>query len=87
MIHIRKQNAEYIRTSDMVKIIGEVCGHQVRVSKKWNWLVDLASCFPGKVSGLSNKAFGNMSYEKSMSQYDFDYQIVDFKTSIKRTEG
>lgn len=81
------QNAEYIRTSDMVKIIGEVCGHQVRVSKKWNWLVDLASCFPGKVSGLSNKAFGNMSYEKSMSQYDFDYQIVDFKTSIKRTEG
>ena len=81
------QNAEYIRTSDMVKIIGEVCRHKVRVSKKWNWLVDLASCFPGKVSGLSNKAFGNMSYEKSMSQYDFEYQIVDFKTSIKRTEG
>lgn len=81
------QNAEYTRTSDMVKIIGEVSGHKVRVSKTWNWVVGLASHIPGKISGLANKAFGNMSYDQSMSKYDFNYQIVDLRTSIKRAEG
>lgn len=80
------QNGEYTRTSEMVKYIGEVSGHKVRVSKAWSWVVGLASKIPGKVSGLANKAFGNLSYDQSMSQYDFDYQLVDLKTSIERTE-
>ncbi len=81
------QNAEYTRTSEMVKIIGEVSGHKVKVSKAWNWVVSLALHIPGKISGLANKAFGNMSYEQNMSQYDFKYQKVSLKESIKRTEG
>ena len=81
------QNAEYTRTSEMVKIIGEVSGHKVRVSKFWNWAVSIASHIPGKISGLTNKAFGNMSYDLGMSKYDFDYQLVDLRTSIERTEG
>lgn len=81
------QNKEYTRTSDMVRMIAEVSGHKIGVSKAWNWVVGLASKIPGKPRGLANKAFGNMSYEKSMSKYDFEYQIVDLKESIKRTEG
>ena len=81
------QNAEYTRTSDMVRMIAEVSGHKISVSKVWNWVVGLVSKIPGKPAGLANKAFGNLSYEKSMSQYDFEYQIVDLKESIKRTEG
>ncbi len=81
------QNAEYTRTSEMVKAIGEVSGHKIRVSKAWNWVVRLASHVPGKISRIANKAFGNMNYVQSMSTYDFNYQIVDLKTSIKRTEG
>lgn len=81
------QNAEYTRTSDMVRIIAEVSGHKIGVSKSWNWVVGLASKIPGKPAGLANKAFGNLCYEKSMSQYDFKYQIVDLRESIKRTEG
>lgn len=81
------QNAEYTRTSDMVKIIGEESGHRVRVSKAWNWIVSLASHIPGRISGLVNKAFGNMSYEQRMSIYDFEYQMIDLKTSIERTEN
>ena len=80
------QNLEYVRTSDMVRVIGEVCDHKIRVSRIWNWAVALAAHVPGKVSGLANKAFGNMSYDKRMSRYDFEYQIVDFRTSIERTE-
>lgn len=81
------QNAEYTRTSDMVRTIGEVNGHRIRLSKTWNFGVGLASHIPGMISGLTNKAFGNMSYDQSMSTYDFEYQIVTLEESIKRTEG
>jgi len=81
------QNAEYTRTSDMVRMIGEVNGHKIAVSRVWNWAVELAAIIPGKTRGLTNKAFGSLSYELSMSQYDFEYQIVDLKISIARTEG
>ena len=81
------QNAEYTRTSQMVKMIAKVSGHNISVSKVWNWGVSLAALIPGKTRGLANKAFGNLSYDQSMSHYDFIYQIVDLKTSIERTEG
>ena len=81
------QNEEYTNTCSMVRMIAEISGHKIRVSRAWNWVVGLANMIPGKPRGLANKAFGNMSYEMSMSQYDFNYQIVDLKTSIKRTEG
>lgn len=80
------QNAEYTRTSEMVRIIGEVSGHKIRVSKAWNLGVSIASHIPGKISGLANKAFGNMSYDQEMSRYKFNYQIIDLRTSIERTE-
>lgn len=81
------QNKEYTRTSDMVRMIAEVSGHKIGVSKAWNWVVGLASKIPGKPRGLANKAFGNMSYDQAMSKCNFEYQIVDLKESIKRTEG
>lgn len=80
------QNAEYTRTSELVKIIGAVSGHKIIVSKAFSWGVAIASRMPGKVSRLANKAFGNMSYDQSLSQYDFNYQVVDLKESIRRTE-
>ena len=81
------QNAEYTRTSDMVRIIADVCNHRIHVSKAWNWFVGLARIIPGKPRGLANKAFGNLSYDQTMSTYDFKYQIVSLRESIKRTEG
>ena len=81
------QNAEYTRTSEMVKLIAQACGHKIAVSKGWNWVVGIARIIPGKVKGLTNKAFGNMSYDQSMSKYDFEYVVADLKTSIERTEG
>lgn len=80
------QNAEYTRTSEMVKIIGQVNGHKMWVSKAFNWLVGLVSRIPGKMGGLANKAFGNFTYDQSMSTYGFKYQVVNFRESIERTE-
>ena len=81
------QNGQYTKTSEMVRIIGQVSGHRIAVSKAWNWMVGLAAHIPGKISGLANKAFGSLSYDQSMSTYDFKYQVIDLRTSIERTEG
>ena len=81
------QNAEYTRTSDMVKTIASVSNHKIHVSRAWNWVVSIAAAIPGKTRGLANKAFGNMSYDQSMSQYDFKYQMITLEESVKRTEG
>ena len=80
------QNAEYSRTSEMVKTIAGVRGHKILVSKAFNWGVGIAVHIPGKISGLANKAFGNLSYDQSLSGYDFEYRIVDLEESVKRTE-
>ena len=81
------QNSEYTRTSEMVKMISDVHGHRMMISKVWNPLVSVAAHLPGKIGRITNKAFGNLSYDQEMSVYDFEYQIVDLKRSIERTEG
>ena len=81
------QNAEYIRTSDMVRIIADVAGHKIRVGREWNWAVIVASHIPGKISTLTNKAFGNLAYDQSLSDYDFEYRVVNLRESIEKTEG
>ena len=73
------QNAEYGRTSEIVKMIAEVSGHRISVSKAWNWIVGLSCGIPGKIGDLADKAFGNLSYDQTMSKYDFDYQRVSLK--------
>ena len=80
------QNAEYTITSDMVKMIANVSGHKIHVSKGWNWVVGLARIIPGKPRGLTNKAFGNLSYDHTLSDCDFRYQLYDLKASIRETE-
>ena len=81
------QNSEYTRTVEMVQQIADVIGHKILISKIFNFAVLIASKMPGKIGDLTNKAFGNMTYDKEMSRYDFQYQKVDFRTSIKKTEG
>ena len=80
------QNAEYSKTSELVKMIAEINNHKINISKAWNWVIKLATLIPGKPRNLANKAFGNLSYDRSMSSYKFEYIVADLKTSIERTE-
>lgn len=80
------QNAEYTRTTDMVKEIAAVSGHRIRITKAFNWAVALASRMPGKIGGLTNKAFGSMTYDQAISIAPFPYRVADLKKSIERTE-
>ena len=77
------QNKEYSNTSEMVKMIAAIHGKKVRLIKGMGWLLKIMSCF----TGLVNKAFGNLTYEKSMSEYKEEYRKVILLESIKKTEG
>lgn len=82
------QNAEWTKTSEMVREIADVKGKGIELWKMLNPAVWLGGKMPGKISGLVNKAFGNSAYAQSMSEYKgIDYQKVDLKESIRRTEG
>lgn len=82
------QNAEWTETSEMVRKITDVSGKSIKLLKVLNPAVWLGSKVPGKIGGLVNKAFGNSCYAQSMSVYEgIDYQKVDLKESIRRTEG
>lgn len=82
------QNGEYTTTSDMVKQIAEVCNRRILITRVLTPAVYFGSKVPGKIGGLVNKAFGNMVYDQSMSEYPgLEYRVVDLRESIVRTEG
>ena len=76
------QNAEYSNTSELVKLIGAVNGKKIHLIKGFGWVLKLLSLF----TGLVNKAFGNLSYDQSMSDYKEDYRKFSLEDSIKETE-
>ncbi len=80
------QNNEYVTTSNMVKIIAKVKGRKIWMTRLFNGLLRLMGKVGGKIGGLVNKAFGNIVYEKSLSEYEFEYQIYGLEESIYLTE-
>lgn len=80
------QNAEYTTTSQMVQEIAAAHGRKVRLLKGMNPLVALASRMPGKIGVMTNKAFGSLVYDKSMSGDMENYCLYDLRESIRRTE-
>jgi len=76
------QNKEYVKTSELVKTIAEVHGKKIMITKLFNPVLRLMFGI-----GIVNKVFGNLVYEKSMSDYDkANYRIRDFRESIELTE-
>lgn len=76
------QNKEYVKTSELVKAIAEVHGKKIWMTSGMNWLIRMMFGIR-----LVNKVFGNLVYEKSMSEYDkANYRIRDFRESIELTE-
>lgn len=75
------QNLEYVKTSEMVKVIAEVHNKKIRLLKAFNPVLRLMI---GKVSIL-NKVFGNLTYKQSISECKSKYQIRDLKSSIKKS--
>lgn len=76
------QNKEYVKTSEMVRLIGEAHGKKVRMVKIFNPIIKL---FLGKISILS-KVFGNLVYDIDISKYQQVYCVREFKETIEVTE-
>lgn len=76
------QNKEYSNTSEMVKIIAGVNGKKIVLIKGFAWALKILS----HITGLVNKAFGNLSYEKGMSEYKEEYRMYSLEESIIQTE-
>jgi len=77
------QNKEYVNTSELVRMIAEVHGKKIMMTRVFNPVLRLMFGI-----GIVNKVFGNLVYEKSMSDYDkANYRIRTFKESIELTES
>ncbi|WP_071131751.1 NAD-dependent epimerase/dehydratase family protein [Enterococcus timonensis] len=58
------QNNEYVRTSHMVRDIAKENGKNIYLFSWMNWLIRLLGYVPGKIGRLTNKAFGNLVYDR-----------------------
>lgn len=77
------QNAEYSNTSELVKTIAAEHGKKVHLLKGFGWALK----FLGIFMGLVNKAFGSLSYDKTLSEYKENYRIATLSESIAVTES
>lgn len=75
------QNKEYVTTSQLVKTIRDVNGKKTLLTAVFNPIIKLLS----NVSQF-NKLFGNLVYAKELSTEGFDYQVVDFHESVRKSE-
>jgi nucleoside-diphosphate-sugar epimerase len=76
------QNKEYVKTSELVKLIAEAYGKKIILTSVFNPVIKVL----GMKVGLIYKVFGNLTYEKSMSSYKHNYQIRDLRQSVELTE-
>lgn len=76
------QNAEYSNTGEMVKMIAAAHGKKLTLIKGFGWALKLMS----HLTGLVNKAFGSLCYEKELSEYKTNYRMKSLKDSIEETE-
>lgn len=73
------QNKEAVSTSELVYIIGTVSKKKVCLIKGCSTVLKLIANFTGFV----NKAFGNLEYEITISNYEASYNVRDLFESIK----
>lgn len=82
------QNNEYTNTSNMVQMISACKNHTIVMIPKMSLLTKLLIKCPGKIGDLSNKVFGDLVYDFSMSKYSKgNYIIRSLEESIYLTEG
>lgn len=77
------QNEEYVSTSDMVNRIAHVNGRTILMVRGFGWALKLLR----PMTGMVDKAFGSLCYDRSLSDYPKNYCIKSFDESIAETEG
>lgn len=73
------QERDWIDTAGLVDLISEFSGHKVISTKLFNPLLSGPMC----KNSLVKKAFGDLYYEKEISEYDFDYRRFSIRDAIR----
>ncbi len=76
------QNNEYVNTCDMVNLIAHANGKGILMIKGFGWALKLLR----SVTGMVDKAFGSLCYDREVSTYPQDYCVKGFQESILETE-
>ena len=74
------QNREQADTVEIIRYFANAVGHKMWITKLLNPFVWLGSFVIQPI----NKMFATYYYDPSMSNMDFDYQLVSFEDSLKR---
>lgn len=80
------QNKDYVKTTELVKLIAEANGKKIKLTKLFNPFIKIMK------NSTIEKVFGNLTYDKEMSvlegkeNNEINYNIVAFNESIKMTE-
>lgn len=74
------QNRELADTVEIIRFFAKEAGHKVWITRLLNPFVWLGSFILQPI----NKMFATYHYDPSMSEMDFDYQLVSFEESLKR---
>ena len=78
------QNRELVSTSDLVKEIANCHQKKIWFTGLFNWIIRPAC----RMTKVFKRAFANDCYSPVLSNYwDFDYCLISFKESVRRTEG
>lgn len=74
------QNSEYVKTSEMVRLIAEAHGKKIVMTKLFNPILELLNI------RTLNKVFGDLVYVQDQSNYRREYNLYGLRESILLTE-
>ena len=82
------QNKEYVKTSEMVRLIAKMYNKRIILIPGLNWPIRLLSRIrvPRRFGRVLIKAFGSLEYDLEMSEYEVNYRVRNLEESIQHTE-
>ena len=66
-------------------MIAKQYGKNLPILEGFHWTVAFSKLFPGKTGRLAKKAFGDMAYDMSLSNYDRNYRVYSLARSVEKT--
>lgn len=76
------QNAEYADTVKIVEYYARKYNHKIWITRLFNPIIWLSGSFIRPIG----KMFSDSIYDKEMSKYPFNYQLVSFEKSLQEIE-
>ncbi len=77
------QNSDYVCTANLVQAIAKTHNRKIFLIPGFKFILKILARF----TPLINKAFGSLAYDKNLSEYKFNYNLVNFEDSIKESES